>query len=338
MDKLISIIIPVYNAEKYLGECIDSVIKQSYQNWELILVNDGSTDCSKEICTEYANRDDRILVFHNENHGVSYTRNFGINAAKGEYLCFIDADDKILPDYLSELLNQMTQNEVDIVYCGYQLLYDDKLVKKQARLKKGVYRFEDLAYRAIDDGTLTGILFGSVCGALYRHSLITEKNISFDSTIHKNEDGLFNLELLPHTRGIAISEYTGYLYRQWVSANRQRTEKKINNELNIVSDAIAQRCHFYDQLDKQLRCRELSIIFWNMQKITKYHKSIFAMSKELKAYVLSTNLHKFYPDLNFSALNRYKKILMNLVYRKHYFLFIVLIKYVKPFLEKRLKH
>ena len=226
MEKLISIIVPVYNAELYLRECVDSVLAQTYQNWELILINDGSSDGSKDICTEYENRDCRIRAYHHENHGVSYTRNCGIDFSKGEYLCFVDADDKILPDYLSYLLNQMTENEADIIYCGYQLLYGDKFVKRAPKIKGGVYRFEDLSYRAIDDGTLSGILFGSVWSAIYRSNLIKESNIHFDSAVRRNEDGLFNLELLPKAKVIMTSEYAGYIYRQWESVNLQRTKNK----------------------------------------------------------------------------------------------------------------
>ncbi len=338
MGELISIIIPVYNAGLYLKECVDSVIEQDYKNWELILVNDGSTDLSKEICTEYEKRDSRIKAYHNENHGVSYTRNFGLDISKGEYVCFIDADDKILPGYLSHLINKITKNQADIVYCGYQLLYDNKIVKKAPRIKDGVYRFEDIACRAIDDGTLSGILFGSACASLYRSSLIKEKKVYFDSSVRINEDGLFNLELLPSANAIAITEYTGYIYRQWKSVNRKRIQNKINNEINVVSEIIAKRCYFYNELDKQLKCRGLSIVFWNSQKIATRTKSIFALAKEVKEYVSKTELDKNYALLNFSSLNRYKKMLMKLIYKKRYRSFVFLVKYVKPFLERRLKH
>lgn len=338
MAELISVIVPVYNAERYLGECIDSIIAQSYENWELILIDDGSTDNSKDILADYARRDDRIRVYHNDNNGVSYTRNFGIEVSRGEYLCFIDADDKILSDYLSTLFDKISKNAIDIAFCGCRLLYGNRSVEKTSRIKEGVYRFEELSDRAIDDGTLSGILFGAVWGALYRSSLIKENNIRFLSSVRINEDGLFNLELLPYTKGIAVSEYAGYIYRQWCSVNRERTKNRITDELSIVSDIIAQKCPSFNEINKQLKCREMSIVFWDVQKIAARKQSVFLIAKELKCYVLQTNLHRYYSFLNFSELNRYKKLLINMIYKKHYFLFGILVKYLKPIIEKRFKH
>ena len=100
---LISIIIPVYNAEKYLKKCLDSVINQTYKNLEIILVDDGSTDKSPEICDKYAEKDSRIIVLHKENGGVSSSRNAGLDIFKGEYLSFVDSDDYVEPDYIEYL-------------------------------------------------------------------------------------------------------------------------------------------------------------------------------------------------------------------------------------------
>ena len=335
---IVSIIIPVYNAERYLRDCIQSVLDQSYDHWELILVDDGSTDNSYKICLEFADNDHRVRVYHNENHGVSYTRNFGMSVAKGEFLCFIDADDKILPDYISCLHKSLTETEADVVFCGYQFLYEDRYVQKAPRIKAGSYTFDDLSYRAIDDGTLSGILFGSVCSAMYRHDLIKENDIQFDPTVRRNEDGLFNLELLPKAKTVVISEYSGYIYRQWKSASKKSKQFTVSNELHIVSDIITQRYGGYADIEKQLRCRELSIIFWNIQRIKNVDAPFGKLAGYLKEYISHTDFHKLYRDLNFRALNKYKKILIDLIYRKQYVLFVFLVKYIKPILERRLNH
>lgn len=96
----VSIIVPVYKAEKYLNRCIDSILAQTFTDWELLLIDDGSTDRSGDICDEYAKKDTRIRVFHKENGGVSSARNLGLDSAQGEWVTFIDADDYILPDFL----------------------------------------------------------------------------------------------------------------------------------------------------------------------------------------------------------------------------------------------
>ena len=338
MEELISMIVPAYNAERFLGECIESVFKQDYTNWELILVDDGSRDRTYEICVDYAKKDSRLRVFHNENHGVSYTRNFGMGVAKGEYLCFIDADDKILPDYITQLINQIKENEADVAFCGFQLLFGNKYVKKASRIKAGVYGFSDLSACAIDDGTLTGILFGSACASMYSRKMIKDSGVLFDSEVRRNEDGLFNLELLPHVNKIVVVDYTGYIYRQWKPVNRTQYTPVATDELNAVSDLIAQRCYFYDELDKQLKCRKFVILFWHAQRIANGECSAFKSVKLMKEYLDGVEIDDLYQNLNFSSLNRYKKFLIHLICKKRYFSFVILIRYIKPILEKCLQH
>jgi len=113
----ISIIIPVYNSEKYLKECIDSILSQTFLDFELVLVNDGSTDSSGKICDEYALKDSRVRVFHKENGGVSAARNTGIKAAKGKYVTFVDADDKVKPSFLMDF--NSLELEADFYVQGY---------------------------------------------------------------------------------------------------------------------------------------------------------------------------------------------------------------------------
>ena len=108
----ISIIVPVYNVEKYLNRCLDSIINQSFINFELILINDGSTDKSGKICDKYAQIDKRVRVIHKKNEGVSLTRNLGINIAKGDYITFIDSDDWIEQDFLKKAIEYIKENNL----------------------------------------------------------------------------------------------------------------------------------------------------------------------------------------------------------------------------------
>ena len=120
MDKpLISIVVPVYNVEKYINRCINSIIRQEYQNIEIILVDDGSFDNSGKICDEYAKKDERIVVVHQKNRGLSAARNCGIDISKGEYICFVDSDDWISSDYVSTLFDLIINNNADIAVCSY---------------------------------------------------------------------------------------------------------------------------------------------------------------------------------------------------------------------------
>ena len=117
---VISIIIPVYNSERYIHRCIDSILRQTYQDYELILVDDGSTDRSGEICKSYANEDNRIIVIYQKNAGVSSARNAGLAIAKGKYITFCDSDDELLPDYLAVMINE--PEEAELVIAGYRYI------------------------------------------------------------------------------------------------------------------------------------------------------------------------------------------------------------------------
>ena len=116
---LISIIVPVYNAEKTLNRCFDSILSQTFQDWELLLIDDGSTDQSRELCDEYANKDSRVRVFHKINEGVSSARNVGLDNAKGQWITFVDADDWIDKNMYQELYNTAVSTQADIVLCSF---------------------------------------------------------------------------------------------------------------------------------------------------------------------------------------------------------------------------
>lgn len=120
----VSIIVPVYNAEKYLRRCIDSILSQSFEHFELLLVDDGSTDSSGVICDEYATKDNRVRVFHKTNGGVSSARNLGIVKSCGEWVAFVDADDRLLKDALNILMNKSASG-TDLVICGYEIYNED---------------------------------------------------------------------------------------------------------------------------------------------------------------------------------------------------------------------
>ena len=124
MEDLITIIVPIYNVEKYLRECIESICRQTYRNIEIILINDGSNDNSAKICDEYKEKDSRIKVIHKENGGVSSARNKGLEIAKGAYITFVDGDDYIDEKYCEKLLKNLKENNVECVLCGFNRIYE----------------------------------------------------------------------------------------------------------------------------------------------------------------------------------------------------------------------
>lgn len=164
MLTLISIIVPVYNVELYLDKCIQSILAQSYPNFELLLIDDGSSDGSKEICDKYAKLDSRIRVFHRINGGVSSARNAGLEKAKGDWIAFIDADDWVFPNFLSDFVANL-ENNVDLYIQGYVDSNNDKFVKDNR-----YWVSSDLIVE-LDDVYL-GQLYGFVWNKLFKSSII----------------------------------------------------------------------------------------------------------------------------------------------------------------------
>ena len=124
---MISVIVPVYNCETYIKKCVESILAQSYKDFELLLVDDGSKDASGEICDALAKNDDRVKVIHKANEGAGKARNDGINAAKGEFIAFVDADDFVSPFYLQTLFDALQENNADIAMCEYERVYDEEI-------------------------------------------------------------------------------------------------------------------------------------------------------------------------------------------------------------------
>ena len=128
---LVSVIVPVYNTEKYIGECIESILHQTYKNIELVLVNDGSTDGSLEICERYGQIDQRIRVISKTNSGASDARNLGMCTASGQYICFVDSDDMLKSKCIEVLYNGIISDDVDAAFCNFEYCYDGRLIKKK---------------------------------------------------------------------------------------------------------------------------------------------------------------------------------------------------------------
>lgn len=140
-NDLISVIVPVYNVERYLPKCLDSIISQTYKNLEIILINDGSTDNSGKICDEYLELDNRIIVIHKGNNGVSSARNYGLDVAKGKYVIFIDSDDWIEKNYVSSLYAYAAEDT--IVCCGYKRVFEDKIIEHKT---EKIYEYNKLEF------------------------------------------------------------------------------------------------------------------------------------------------------------------------------------------------
>lgn len=207
-EPLISVIVPVYNSQTFINECIDSLIAQTYKNLEIIIVNDGSTDESGKICDEYAKKDDRIKVYHNKNNGVSYTRNFGISKANGDYIGFIDSDDYISKDMYKILLNNCIENNADISICDVSR-EDNSFIcnqKKQIIL----YNQQDYIKKYFRIGSQTCEYYP--VNKLYKKSII-DSNL-FPSEYHEGEDAFAILKTILRSQLIVYCPLNLYYYRK----------------------------------------------------------------------------------------------------------------------------
>ena len=331
---LISLIVPIYNAEEFLGECIESILNQTYTNIELILVNDGSTDSSLDICNKYKEMDSRIKLICKTNSGVSDTRNQGINSASGKYICFVDADDIIKKDFVEVLHAEIVNNDIDIVFCNFEYDYSGKLIKKKPRLLAGVYNISDIKNIIIDDGTMSGILFGSVWGAIYKKSIIDGNNIKFNKDIRLNEDGLFNIEYVMSIKRIKVlSEHYIYIYRQ-IQGSLTNTYY-VENVYSAATEKIAELFKGQEinmNLTEQLGARRVSEAFWMLLNLCKpsslddYKVTI----KKLKWLLNNHELESSYQFINLKKINIYKHIYYILMKYKKYRILLILTKYIYP--------
>ncbi len=203
----VSVVLPFYNTGKYLSRCIDSIMKQTYSNYELLLINDGSTDNSGEIAHTWERSDQRIQVIDKENSGVSDSRNWGIERATGEYLFFIDADDWVEPNILELLVAELEQNQSDWSICAIWKEYSNKKVLSAGH-STGIVNRDEALISLYNDGYIRPVVWGK----LYRLNWIRQNKIYFDTEIHYSEDVLFLTKVLLFSTKISYLEIPLYHY------------------------------------------------------------------------------------------------------------------------------
>ncbi len=207
---LVSIIVPVYNAEKTIERCVHSILNQEYRDFELILLDDGSTDTSGAICDACAERDKRIRVLHKENTGVSDTRNRGIAMAKGAYLQFADADDWITPEATRFFVQAATENGCDLVIADFYRVIGERVSQKGSIEEEGILQRTDFAVKMMQKPA--DFYYGVLWNKLYKRSIIKKHRLRMDNAVSWCEDFMFNLEYVRHARTIYALKIPVYYY------------------------------------------------------------------------------------------------------------------------------
>ncbi len=250
---LITIIIPIYNRAKTLPNCLDSIIQQEYSNFECLLIDDGSRDESLSICQEYASKDIRFRVFHKENGGVGAARNLGLDNTKGEWVAFVDSDDTIAPNHLSQFVSAIEtatvndQQGVDVVFCGCQYRCNRIKTRQDHIYNKAVYKGIDGIREFLSHTDVLQYMYA--CDRIYRRKLLEQNNIRFDTTLTLSEDRLLCYQFLKYVNGVATVSEATYIINE--EDNNKLSQRSLSSEMCInryekLSTAMKEIASTYD--------------------------------------------------------------------------------------------
>ena len=301
-EKLVSIIMPVYNSEKYLSKAIESVLNQNYKNLELIAVNDGSTDNSLKILEEFEKKDTRLKILNKKNGGISSARNYGLKYAKGEYICFIDNDDEYDSNLLSDNIKLIDEKNTDI-------LKFNKIKKiigyNKVRVESAKFNFDKLVLQKNEIFKNFNYIYkfgGTIWNAVYRKKFLIENNIVFDET-NRNiiEDHRFNLDCYKHLNSIILVSKPYYYWNMRIfhsttgKFNEERFEQ-IKFEANNLYKFLLQKN--IDKLNPHFWCLIKFSYLYNIMLVINYENSNFNLNRTKKYLKNLKNLDIFKRKLN----------------------------------------
>lgn len=276
---LVSIILPVYNAQSHLARCVGSICAQTYQNIEIIILNDGSKDQSLPVCEEFRQKDPRILLVDKANSGVSDTRNLGLKLASGKYVEFVDSDDYLDPDFTERLVAAAEENEADFVIAPYKMVIPagaskpeqvlDKIqdelgvmsvarppeVREYGFLPAGVYDKDTFALRLMDKPA--SYFYSVLWNKLYRRDILTGNDIQFVSEMRWAEDLVFNLRYIQYAERFVAIDKPGYYYvqnPQSICHTQINAATIVQNKLQVFRyyKALYTRLGIYEEVRPQL--------------------------------------------------------------------------------------
>lgn len=228
--ELISVIVPIYNSEKFLKKCLESIVGQEYSNVEILLIDDGSEDDSRAICEEFTEKDDRFKYFYQRNAGVAAARNNGLANANGEYICFVDSDDWLNTDHIKKLYDIVKESGADLAVCGISVTDGDVAINAVTHECEGIFSRAAVASSYLKDEKM--ILWNSTFNKLFKKEKIY---VPFDESVKCGEDCIFVMRYMESCDKIAITKNTGYNYF------------KPQNERIKYLENDARQCFLYSQ-------------------------------------------------------------------------------------------
>lgn len=217
---MVSIIVPVYNTAKFVEKTIQSILNQTYTDWEVILIDDGSTDDSLTICEDMAKRNKKIRVYHQKNKGPAETRNVGIGLSRGEYLVFVDSDDELCRNFLYDMVEELEKNKADVVFCGLRRICGEKIIEQL--YEEASYSRDEYYIASYDK---TKFKTRSSCTAIYKKDVIVENNVLFPKDLICGEDSIFVQKFISYCSTNIIT--TNKCYYDYINQNPNSTTKNI---------------------------------------------------------------------------------------------------------------
>ena len=314
----VSVIVPVYNASAYLEKCISSILGQTFENFELILIDDGSVDNSGEICDEFAARDNRIRVIHQKNMGVSAARNQGLNNARGTYIMFCDADDWVREEWMAGLIGAIKEFPMAWIICGIEYIQNGiHTIIEPFSCKNDVVRREISDYYLIYENRLDGYCFNKI----YRMDIIQSNMIRFDPAVTFGEDIDFNLKYLKYVKYIVGLPQSSYCYNadNLESATRRFDANRFEKHryvYNLRKPLIAKNymkdfaTDYFNIFMWDIKCLFDRKGVWRLQKKVEYSNYILGMPefRECIEMGASNGMNRWY----LSALNSGHYLLVRL--------------------------
>lgn len=345
----VSVIIPVYNAKKYLKYTLESIINQTLKNIQIIIINDGSKDNSLSICEMYSKIDSRIIIINKKNEGVSIARNHGIEIAKGEYLMFIDADDWIEPNMCELLYNNIKDNDADMTLCNHIIEHKNEQKYIKLGLENILTDKNEISNNLIlplvgDKGkNIKNELasFRSPWGKIFKKSIIKENNIKFNSELIIGEDFIFNLQYLNHIKKLSVEHECLYHYRinQESTLNKYKAEcwfiyEKILNYLKEYLYSNFKEDEFLERLNN-LKMRYFFISIYNEVNILN-SKSIFEKKNFIKFICEHDKFKGILKEYKFE-LEKREYINLIILKRKMYISFVILNNFYNILVNRKIK-
>jgi len=291
VSDLISIIIPVYNVEKYLSRCLDSVINQSFSNIEVLLIDDGSTDRSGFLCDEYAKKDRRIKVLHKTNGGQSSARNVGLDNANGKYIGFVDSDDWIDFDVYLFLYNQLKETDADIANLKCVFAHENTAIDKQNKVSIQIFEGKDCLRNLMYEGTVGIPAAFGVYRGLYRKELLEDLKF-VEGRI--NEDIVFCYQLYKRARRIVVSDRVGYFYFVNENSTTRNGLKKRDFDLLWACDQLESfsQNEVYKDIKYLVSIKKARSYFSLLAKIAYYGMNDTSLNEKEVIRSLTKNLRR----------------------------------------------